>query len=891
MTGRSDAAVRLRSWWSWALEPWRSVGLAVALVGSLSLPAVLLSAGPMFEEAAADEIATRVVAGLDPGPAGLNLTMIGSARESVLDPLTESVDERFERLDFLAPATRLLVTDPVPVEPTVPTDEARRRGRLFAQPGAVEALDVVEGDVGTDGVWITETLAGELGVGAGDTVAIQGSPVPVAGVYRDLWRSELNDFWAAVPSQFVPRFQRVFNSPEFELVVLDDELFVEIGPSARVVWEAPLAAPPRTYDDLARMTSGYRSLERDLVRETEIGDRYREFARDPLEPPSLFTALLDARDDADALIAELRDPVRTATLAGAGAGLALSSLGAIFMIRRRRSEYRLLVADGDGWWRFFGRANLQYAAPAVVGAFAGVAIAWGTVRILGPSGTADLGAVPWADVLAVSALACVLAGVVTAFAVLRLADGLERDVGRPTRSWLYLLGGVAVAMWIQVGDETSGGIGPLVVAFPFVGIVAGVAVAVALLRLVLHLARRTGRRLPTSLFLAWRALTGSETGALLLAGALGLAAGLAVLSSVFVSTVDTALADKAVTVVGSRTRLDIADRADAESLPPGSTILREQASRVGEAPVQLLVLDPETFATAVEWPSSFGRSPDELVEQLGEPIDGVVPVAVAGRREVPEQGEFGVQRVFPYEVVTTVRSFPLATGPGTTLVMRADQLDRIAQERFADGLEEVGSAEALAAEALGETIDYETPLDAFSQTIVSQAPAEEVTRAAEAAGLRVREVVTLADESNRVDNSSTRWAFDYLRLLAAIGGMTAVGAMALYLAERRSQREVATVMTDQMGVRPSTNVVASVTEMVGLVVVALVTGAAVALAVAWRVFPAFEPDPDISPVARLVVRVVDVVGVVVVAVVAVGITAALVQRSAANAARGRVLRG
>jgi hypothetical protein len=893
---RSPWGVSLRSWWSWALEPWRSAGVAVALVGSLSLPALVLSAGPMFEAAASDEVARRFVEDLAPGPAGVTLGTRGQATAAVLDPFSDALEARLSAIGPLAAPSRLLITDPSPVGVVggEAGDGGRSTGRLFARPGAIDALDVVAGSTSSPGAWITETLASDLGLGPGSTIAIGGLPAPVAvaGVYRDLWSSELNDYWIDVPSQYVPRFRRVFNSPEFELIVVDDALMSELGPGVRAVWQAPLVRAPQSWDALVGLTNAYRQLERDLAGETSIGDLHRAFAAQPDAPPSLFTVLYDARSDAGAVIAELEQPVATATLAGAAAGLALSTLGAVFMIRRRRSEYRLLAADGDGWWRFFVRAVVQYAAPAVAGVAIGVAIAWVTISVLGPSGSADFGEVPWRAVAVVALLACLLAGAVTASLAVRAADGMNVVSGGVSVSWLFVLAGASVAMWLQVGERAPGDdAGPLVVAFPFVGIVTGVLVVVLVFRLVLRVARRTGTRLPTSLFLAWRALTGSETGALLVTSALGLAAALAVLSTTFVSSVDTAIVDKAVTVVGSETQLDIANRADQTSLPADTTIMRTLSTRASGTATRVIAIDPDTFSPAVLWPSSFGMSPAEVVAALGDPVEGAVAAAVVGGDRLPDRGEFGVQRVVPYEVVADLRSFPLASDTGPTLVVRTDQFEEFARQRFERGVGEASPTEQLTAETLGEEAGFVSPLDAFEHTIVSRRSPGELVAAADAGDLVVREVLTLADESNRIGNQSTRWAFDFVRILAAIGAMTALVAMALYLSERRRERAVAAVMVDQMGIPMRTNLAASVAEMVGLVSVALAAGTATALLVARRAFPSFEPDPRTPPSVDLVVAPLDVMLIVGLAVVAVAVTAAMAQYAATSAARGNVFRG
>jgi hypothetical protein len=896
--------VRARSWLWWISEPFRSLSFAVALVGALALPAVVLSAGPMFERSASDEIASRIVGSLDAGPAGLVVDGQGSFESDVLDPLDRELDARFEQMRWLEPAVLTLITDEIELNRNDRTGRPAEI-RLLARPGAAEALDVLEAvpgatepgateptAEGVGGAWITATLASETGLRPGDVIPIGADDLAIAGIYRDLWDGTRDAYWDDVPTQFVPRFQRTFDRPDFELVVVDATIMSALGRGGRATWQAPLAQVPPTLAQTRALVADYRRLTSDTIRESSLTEPYLAFTGSPEPKPlNAFTALIDAEADILSVIADLASPIRTTTLAGSAVGLALSTIGAVFAVRRKRVEYRLMAADGDGWWRFFGRAVAQFALPTVVGLVLGVGAGFAIVTSIGPTSIARLDAIDWSDVALAAVVACSLAGVVTAFSAIRLSDELDHEVGQVRGSWLLFAVGSTVAMWVQVARSPTDDVNPLVVAFPFVGILTGVALAVVAFRWVLRRARRTGARLPTPWFLAWRALTASEAGALLLTAAVGVAAGLAVLSATFVFSVDRATNDKVATTVGSNTRLDVLDPPDGVDLPSGTTIVRSQSSTVGDRQIEIVAIDPATFADSVTWPSSFGGSADDLVERLGVPTGDSVPAMVVGGG-LPTAGEFGKLRPFPYRIVGSIGSVPLASATGPTLVVRADVFENFARERYDAGQEVVDQVDLDIADTLGEEITYEPALDAFGYTIVSTAPGDDIVELAERDGLRIDGAVrTFDNELAGVSAQSTRWAFDYLGVLAVIGALAALGAMALYLTERRRAIALSTAMTTQMGIGARTSAFSSVIEMVGLVSVSLLAGTVSALVTARRAFPAFEPARDVPPTSGASFDAARLAVVVAVAIASVAAIAVCVQYRSSKSVTAEVLRG
>ena len=121
--------------------------------------------------------------------------------------------------------------------------------------------------------------------------------------------------------------------------------------------------------------------------------------------------------------------------------------------------------------------------------------------------------------------------------------------------------------------------------------------------------------------------------------------------------------------------------------------------------------------------------------------------------------------------------------------------------------------------------------------------------------------------------------------------LVALTALAFYLTERRAQREVSTVMTEQMGISTTTNVLAAIAEVVGLVAASLVVGVVTAIVTARRVFPVLEPSPELAPTVGLTVDPVQLIALAGIVIIAVAIAAAWAQRAASAAQKAAVLRG
>jgi ABC-type lipoprotein release transport system permease subunit len=151
--------------------------------------------------------------------------------------------------------------------------------------------------------------------------------------------------------------------------------------------------------------------------------------------------------------------------------------------------------------------------------------------------------------------------------------------------------------------------------------------------------------------------------------------------------------------------------------------------------------------------------------------------------------------------------------------------------------------------------------------------------------------VTASGERDQVGNRAARWTFEYLRLLAVVAAIAAVGTLLFYLSERRTARRLSTAMALRMGLRRSTAQLAAVIEVLGLVVLALVSGTISALVLAARVFARFEPNPQLPPsvgIQRPLALFAVIAGTALATVVLAAVAS---QRAASRQRSAEVLRG
>ncbi|MFK7919093.1 MAG: hypothetical protein AB8G14_13535 [Ilumatobacter sp.] len=861
------------AWGRWITRPWRSAGLITALIASFALPAFMAASADVFLVSASDSITQQV---LEDNPAGLDLTVVAQGRltASGVDDLDTAMASRLDRVGRLGAPDRIVYADlalqiPAPDLMTSATTIIGSGGRFFARDGAIEALDVIDGDRSVNGVWISERAANRLELGPGSLVSIADStPLPVAGVFANLWEGERDPYWDDVPPAFVPRFSRVLSGPLFETVILPESVLTDLGVDGFVRWDAAVIDPPDSLTRLSSYTTRTRGIERSYTESTEMATALAAFAGAGGATPTLSTEAFDLFRQLERIVAELDQPIATAAIGGIVLGLIVTAAGAAFAVRKHEAEFRLLSADGDAPWRFAARSLPQFAAPAVAGAALGVGAAWLVIAAPGDgdrSGAIDV----WA-VAIVAATGLAVAAVVTGWSASQVSQTRRSAIGSIRAAWILPILGIAVAAWVQVGAAGDAGeVDPLVIAFPLVGLVAGVGVIVIASRSLMRRAHRSGGALPPALFLAWRRITSADSSASLLSAAMGISLGLIIFASSLVSGLDTAAAAKATTAIGGPTQARVDGPFEAE-LPAETTLVRVLSTRttIGDARVTVLAIDSDTYATGVSWHPTFGSSAADVVTALDQPTEpgetADVTAVVAGRFTAPARAGFGTTIVTSYTTVASIKAAPLASRVAPTLLVDADQLEAAARDAHDDQRPAGVDVNVWAAE-------FRSPLLRSSRVIISQLDDAALVSFAEDNGIRLGDVVTLSDRRDEAGNRAARWTFEYVRLLAVIAGLAALGTLLFYLTEQRARRQLSTVMAERMGLRRRTAAIAAVGEVLGLVSVALVAGTSTGLVIAHRVFARFEPEPGLAPEVGLEAPwsvVIAVAGAAVVVVVA-----------------------
>jgi hypothetical protein len=370
--------------------------------------------------------------------------------------------------------------------------------------------------VGGEGVWLADTTAKELGVRAGQTILIRNPGLPpvrtrVAGVYRDLAREPPTQYWGTLfPDIYPNSVTEVEPSP---LLLAAPQTLGEIGKAidvvARLEWDFSLPAGPLTLEEVEEAADGIQLANADLS--TSAAFR--------LATPT--TSLQGFLDSARGTQAALSVSVKAISLSGRALALGLAAAVGFYMVRRRRSEFMVLAAQGVGSVRLGARAMAEAALPMALGGVAGWELALVLGRHFNPSPAVSavvVRAAGWEAGLMLGA-GLLLIGVATVLVARHeTQERIGRIPGVLTRPLLWealalLLAGAAFYEVTVRGGATVEGndrvprVDRLLMLFPllFIGGLAGLA-SRGLGRLLADRLTSFGR-LPPVLFLALRRLT------------------------------------------------------------------------------------------------------------------------------------------------------------------------------------------------------------------------------------------------------------------------------------------------------------------------------------------------------------------------------------------------
>jgi putative ABC transport system permease protein len=873
----------------WRRAPWllrRRPGVLATVAGACVVLAAPLAAVPLFLSSAGTEAVTVQADERCARDTGVTASAQASP-EAVADPGPDPF-RSFD--DTLTPSVRWARMDDVNL--AGPNDEVR--AAVLSRDGALDHVEVIEGTPGP-GAWLSDRGAEEAGVGIGDEVAIDGVAVPVAGIYRDLAGLTVDDHWCSHTEMFLLHgADRDWPPP---VVLADPATFADLlagrnreGSPANqpvVAWEAHLrddvtvAEAEALVDGLACRDRRADGLEW-CVDGQAVMPGWRGFGRRDDAPrlhtvsdEVFVTSYLDSSlpfvgDRARAIRTSVGGGVWPVAVLAALAGVGFVAAAASLWADRRRRELRLLSVRGVSPAGLGLKAVLELAAPLVVGTAAGVVLAYGLVRWLGPSSTIEPGAIRQAAVAGAAALAV---AVVTVGAVVTGRNRGGRHARTTRAAWLRLvpwevgLGLLTLASYGRLGEwgvSVSQGadvsrVDVLGLLFPVLFLLTGVAVVVRLLALGLRPLLSASRRWPVPAYLAVRRVARYRVAVLGLVAASALAGGVLGYAATLDRSLDASLEAKAKTFVGSDVAVQVTNDAALPSAVAGQAteLAVYRRAWVGLDGVQregviVLAVDPDTFEQAAFWDEGLAS------ESLGELLDRLTPPAAGGRvpavlvgAHMIDTAEAGISYQgttrFDVERVAEVEAFPGMRRQRPTLVVAQSALEPL----------DIGGATREAWVAA----DHDDTLAAL-----------------DAAGVEYVEARSFGEVADRTAFLTVSWTFGFMQTLGVAAGLLALGGTAAYLDARRRGRVLGYAFARRMGLTRNQHRRALWVELTASVVVGCWLGLAIALAGAWLAHrridpvPAFAPDPLFRPALAVVVALA--AGAVVVA----GVAAALAQR-------------
>lgn len=898
-----------RAWLRWASVPWTEAVLAVTVLASAATPSFLVSAAGIWRAASRDDVAEQTVE-----RAPLDRNGIDVNHEVTFDPVAtpaadDAVRTAMSSIPELGTIDRTYYTLPGLLALGPPVRQVGPAGRLFARDGAIDALEITERlpDT-TGGVYVSSWFAERNELELGDFIGFEAGAIAdeqwndivqgggaasvfrIVGFYEPLWSSDpghrLSEYWAAVPPEVVPVFVSAFNGPNSELVVTDADTLLGSGLTGVARWRAPLTTVPSTFVGLRDLRDRFRAFDLGLVGTGSLGASIQATATPAGGRPRLTTELFDTTETVERAVRQLDAPLESARAIGAVVGLVAMVAVGVFFVERRRTEFRLLAAEGHSVAGIAVRVAGQLAPPVALGSMLGVVAATFGLRWFGPARRADFTAVPWRAVGAVSVAGLLIAAVVAGYVAIRTLRRSSVSLRVASNAVLALLLAAAAFTWVQSGRTTTSGgadVDLAVVALPVVVVLLVVVAGVAIVGACIGRLARRSERLPIVAFLAARRLAVGGGGLRIVAGAMGLGVGLLVFAVALTSTLDRTVDVKLATQVGGESALSLTgEPPPAVDLPPGTTLMRTLDTVVtpDRRRTRVIAIDPATWADAVTWPSSFGTDPQSVLRALERDLGPVVPAIAVRGEGTPAAGSFGLARTFPFEIVGRVDSMPGAGVNASTILVSAPALERVALDL--EGYETVQ-------EAVSER--YVLPTARFSRRLVSQSSADDLVAAVEAAGLGYRDVDSRDARRRDAGVLAAKAAFGYLAVLGVAAAAAAAVALGLSLASRRRARSLGAVMTRSMGLASGRSAAVTAVEVTVILVVAVAASFVSVPPVVRRLASRFDPAPDVPPGVDVVVAWPTLVAIAVVAVVVAASAVWLLEWRDMRRSPAEVLRG
>ena len=867
-------AIRNPLWRKSPLLLLRYPEILLALLVSAAILAIAAGSGSLFLSSASSAALRDEALKVEPATAGLTVREdFNTATQHETTARNSALNAALDADRALGTPVMTLLTDVLRV---VSPDSSRRSlvGRLVARTDAFARVELIEGG-GTDGVWISDYHARELGLRPGDEVVLRATgfrstaglfgyktrgraPVRVAGIYRTLAASPPTDYWQ-------PLYEYIYSPtgnavlPPF--VIAPRALFYELNSLIRLggrvssvastQWEYPLESEGLTFSEARRLALKLDAIGNELAAESEgafvlnPGTRNEDGEKSRFASfsfPSTNTVLPDLIKSARETVDGIAAPIRLMSLAGVGIALVMIAAAAAFSVRRRRAEALLLSARGIGAGAFAVKATLEAIGPIGVGGVIGWLMSIPLLNALGPDGPLDEGVAARAlwQVAVVSVIAVVLVAVVAT-----LAERREGEVAGPrtvmrVKAWwtalLWMLAAVAYAVLLSgslsrvstEGDVAS--IDVVVLVFPVVMIAAGAVTAAQVLARVLPLLKRAGSRLSTPLYLALRRLAAANRIALALVASSALAMGVLIYAGAMVASVEATAQAKAWVSTGSDVAgvLQIGARVPDDLPFPTTEVdrLEDVTLAESEIPVEVLIVDTSSLADAVHWEADFAAaSLDDLVAAIEEPTEGGLPVIAVGREG---GGDAATLQLFTadvrLEIVAHASAFPGMNTEGPTLIASSSAVGRLPEEQ---GTTLGGATKLHEVWAQG---DPRRIVDVLNDRNVAMIAVHTAEEARATPGLR-----------------AAAWTFSYLQAIAVGGGLIVIAGILLYLQARQRAGVLSFALARRMGLQSRAFRMSVGVEVGVMLLTSLAIGTVLSLIAVMLVYKRFDILPSLPP--------------------------------------------
>jgi hypothetical protein len=891
--------------------------LVLGVVAAGALVGVAAASGPLYVSSTGSALLARE---LDPvggeGAVVLDLRTSGAPSTEEFDQAEATLRAELRARDLPDPELQLLLDD-VSYAGAGDTEPAPIEGlSVLGLPGADQELppsvEEVPVDDGRPTVAVTGYSLGAMGaalpdgaVEVGDELELSAGDgsitVVIDRVVEDFTWGAIPPFWQPVSFYLAPNPDPSPNPPPPPTLLVDTEVarelfdaldlgmrLQEVGEGedegltfwtgqgrADVTWRVRLDGLP-TLDEMQRIAPAVEELRGMAVSgQPPLGSELRPLSRlfDSTSPPLVGGQVGPVVDRVEAAVAGLRAPVTALAVLGQVLALAVLAATVVTTGRARLARARLWSVRGVAPTQL----GLRWAAAVVPPLLVGIAAGWWVAPLLvarvgegAVDPAAHLGV--WPQLLLAAAVATLLVAVTVVVVARRGAatDRVARSAPPVAEVLAVLL--LGVALWqvrdaetlVAVDAEGRVSLDLLAVALPLVLVVA---VAVLGARLLRFGASRLATTTPGARgwwFLATRRLRSLGGAAAALAVVSATAVGVLVAAGTLASSSAATVEEKSRVAVGAEAAVPLPrsaegrDRQDLGALQTATTeVLRIPEVLLGErAEVDVLAIDPATFAEVATQPRGLDRPVAEVIEQLTSTPDGAATAILVQ----PSGGGSGPATLrvestdLPVEVVDRVPTFPGATGERPTVVVARDDLfdpdDTSTLVRLA----------------------FSTAPELWLATDVR----DEVSPAAlETTGLELERFVSARELIEDPGTAPLTWTFVFLRAQAAVLAAVAVLALVAHHVARRRSQALATALAGRMGLGRTARLAADAAELALLLVATVGLGVVAGLAAGRLVLPQYDPLPGnalpsvfVAPESVVLALLGTTVGLLVLAVVA-----------------------